>query len=557
MILEHAVTAPFPGASDASGSRRREPGPHHSSPSPSHPTAHTGPPAAAAGDSDDATRFALGQAIPLMVFVSDLDAGRYRFINRRGLEWLGYAAATPVRQIEMLEHVHPEDRERAAAHLERTRELEDGGVLDFEVRSKHADGTFRHLLCRMSVLERDADGHVRLIISAAQDITERVTLEAQLRHAQKMEAVGQLAGGVAHDFNNLLTVILGYAETISSGLEADDPIRADAVQIVRAARRAATLTQQLLASARRQASQPVPLDLNTACRGIESMLRRLIPANIEFRLETESELRRVHGDPVEIEQVLMNLAVNARDAMPEGGTLVISTANVDVERGDAMHRQGVARGRYVVLGVEDSGVGMAPAVRSRIFEPFFSTKPADRGTGLGLSVVYGIVQQGGGQVLVHSEPGRGSRFEVLLPAVASVAASELNLAEDLLAAHGLETVLLVEDDAAVRRLAREGLEAYGYHVIEATDGEAALETAREFGRTIHVAVSDVVMPGMGGTAFAVHLAVLHPETRVLFVSGYSDDTSHEQDWAYLQKPFTPAALARAVRRTLTPAPASP
>ncbi len=506
--------------------------------------------------------FALAQSLPLHVFVIDLAKRQYTFLNRRALLWLGHDPATPAERVPLLAHTHVDDQARLETALQRLQGLADGQVLDLEFRSLRADGTWRHVLGSMSVYRRGAEGEVEQVIATAQDITDRVTLEAQLRHAQKMEAVGQLAGGVAHDFNNLLTVILGYAETLSSGLPDDDPIRLDAQQIVRAGRQAAALTQQLLASARRQPREPAPLRLALVYESLGPMLRRLLPENIEIRFDAGATRGWLRADPGQIEQVMMNLAVNARDAMPEGGALVISTADVEVNTGDAWHHAGAGPGPYVRLRFEDSGTGMDGEVRSRIFEPFFTTKSADRGTGLGLSVVYGIVQDCEGHIMVHSAPGRGARFDLLFPAVAAAEIDAPEAAPPAVRTCGLETVLLVEDDPAVRRMQRRGLETHGYHVIEAAGGEEALARARGFDRPIHVAISDLVMPGMGGGTFARRLEDIHPETRMMFVSGYPDDlplagkdTKRSRD--YLQKPITPAALARAVRRALTPAPASP
>ena len=506
--------------------------------------------------------FELAQALPLQVTVVDVPRRAYVFLNRRALTWLGYPPATPAEQVPFLSHTHPEDRHKAEDALERLEGLDDDDVLDLEFRSHRGDGAWRHLLCRMSVYRRDAGGRVLQVAITAQDITDRLALGTRMRQAQKMQEVGQLAGGVAHDFNNLLTVMLGYAETLTSRCVPGDPIRDDAEQIVRAGRRAALLTQQLLSAAKRQESQPVALDLDAVCRSVGALLRRLLPADIELRYRPARGLRRALGDPALIEQVLMNLVVNARDAMPDGGRLLVTTGNVDVLPGDAWHRRGAAPGPYVRLRVADTGIGIDAAICERIFEPFFTTKPPHRGTGLGLSVVHDIVREAGGAIAVATAPSRGARFDLLFPAAGVTVRTVQEEGEAAAGAHGLETVLLVEDNDAVRRLAREGLEAYGYHVLEAASAEQALALTHDFMRRIHLAVTDLSLPGMSGGALARVLAEQLPETRVLFVSGYAEDPPSAaqgtpREWHYLQKPFTPAALARAVRRALTPSPASP
>jgi signal transduction histidine kinase/ActR/RegA family two-component response regulator len=382
-----------------------------------------------------------------------------------------------------------------------------------------------------------------------QQVLERVRVESalhereeQLRQAQKLEALGTLAGGVAHDFNNLLTVISGFTQLAI--VRADEPVREDLQQVKDAAHRAGELTAQLLAFGRKQVLRPRVLDLNETVRGIEKMLQRVVGAAHELRLELEPQLARVHADPGQLEQVLMNLVINARDAMPEGGTLLIRTANVRRNRNEA----GVA------LTVRDSGIGMDAATRARVFEPFFTTKELGKGTGLGLATVYGIVQQSGGTISVESTPGAGSTFSVVLPAVTSAESAGVASDEWKSAPRGAETLLLVEDEAPLRALATRVLEAQGYRVLAAAEGAEALQVAERFPGVIDLLVTDLVMPRMTGREVARRLMLSRPETRVLYMSGHAPDAvgsaSDFAGAAFLAKPFAPDQLARAVRETL-------
>lgn len=392
------------------------------------------------------------------------------------------------------------------------------------------------------------------LLSVATDITQRRHLEERLRHAQKMEAVGQLAGGVAHDFNNLLTAIIGNADFLLQDLAPGAASRADVSEIRQAADRAAALTRQLLAFSRKQVLQPRALDLNQLVEGVERMLRRLLTENIDVRLHLAPQLGVVHADPGQLEQVLLNLAVNARDAMPDGGKLVIETADADLQAPDAAEPVGVTPGRYAVLAVSDTGVGMDDHVRSHLFEPFFTTKGPGKGTGLGLATVYGIVQQSGGTIWVYSEPNHGTTFKVYLPSTATERAAEAAAAPTV-PARGSETVLLVEDAQAVRALANRVLRAAGYNVLPAANGAEAERVASGHEGTIHLLLTDVVMPGLSGRQLAERIGAIRPEMRVLYMSGYTDDAvvHHgvlEEGVAYLEKPFTPDGLARRVRQAL-------
>jgi signal transduction histidine kinase len=383
-------------------------------------------------------------------------------------------------------------------------------------------------------------------------------LEEQLIQSQKMEGIGRLAGGVAHDFNNLLTAILGYAELMESQLE-DEGLRSELREIRLAGERAAALTRQLLAFSRRQVLQPRTLDLNIVVSDVEKMLARLIGEDVTLVTRLEPALGSVKADPGQIEQVIMNLAVNARDAMPEGGTLTFETANAMLDADFVAVHSGALPGAYVVLTVTDTGTGMTDEVRGHAFEPFFTTKEKGKGTGLGLATAYGIVKQSGGHITVDSEAGRGTTFRIYLPRVEGTAADSERTTSSSLLPTGTETILLVEDEAGVRRLSSTVLETQGYIVLEAASGDIALQVARSETGPIHLIVTDVVMPGMNGRELWERLKVLRPDSRVLFMSGYTDDAiaRHgvlEPGIAFLQKPFTPFSLAQKVREVLDAAP---
>jgi len=364
--------------------------------------------------------------------------------------------------------------------------------------------------------------------------------EEQLRQAQKMEAVGRLAGGIAHDFNNLLTVITSYGELLLEDLSPGDSRRDDVEQIRKAAEAAAALTRQLLAFTRQQVLEPKVLNLRAIVAGTEKLLQRLIGADVHLTTSLASDLGAVKADPGQLEQIIINLAVNARDAMPGGGRLSIEAANLEQVEGRP--------GRYVLLAVSDTGIGMDEQTKARIFEPFFTTKESGKGTGLGLATVYGIVKQAGGFIWVDSEPGRGTSFEVYLPRVDEPAAPAITRPAPAEPARGTETVLVVEDAPAVRLVTRQVLERYGYTVLEAPTGDIALRIAAKHHGPIHLLLTDVVMPGLSGRQLAGQLSQLRSEMKVLYVSGYADTV--ESAGAYLQKPFAPEALARRVRDVL-------
>ncbi len=382
-------------------------------------------------------------------------------------------------------------------------------------------------------------------------------LEAQLRQAQKMEAVGRLAGGVAHDFNNMLSVILSYSDLILTDLEDSDPVAADVEEIRKAGSRASDLTRQLLMFSRQQVVEPRVLLLNDVLASMDKMLRRLVGEDVQLTFMPSAELGRVRVDPGSIEQVVMNLAVNARDAMPAGGKLTVETANVVLDDEYVKSHIGAKPGAYVMLSVTDTGTGMDKATQARIFEPFFTTKEKGKGTGLGLSTVFGIVQQSEGSVWVYSEVGVGTTFKIYLPRV-DAAAEELRPQRST-ALKGTETIVLAEDEDQVRDVARGILRRYGYTVLEARNAGEALLLVEQHQGPIHLLLTDVVMPGMSGPQLAQRLAKIRPDMKVLFMSGYTDDSAvrHrviESDFAYLQKPITVDTLTRKVRAVLDDGP---
>ena len=398
-------------------------------------------------------------------------------------------------------------------------------------------------------------GLIRVVQCNIRDITERRKLEEQLQASQKMEAIGSLAGGVAHDFNNLLCVLLSYTDFALSALRDGDPIRDDLLAVKRAGERAATLTRQLLAFSRKQVLQPVPLILNDVASAMERMLRRIVGEDIEYEQVLASDIGVVRADQGQIEQVLMNLVVNARDAMPEGGKLTIATSNVEIDAESAGLQQGMNPGAYVQIVVTDTGSGIDQQTKARMFEPFFTTKDKGKGTGLGLSTVYGIVKQSGGGIWVESEVGKGATFRICLPRDLGGAATVAKSVASERYGAGTETILLVEDEEELRRVAQRSLQAAGYSVLSAADGEEALRISADYAGDIHMLLTDVVMPHMGGRVLAQQLGKTRPATVVLYMSGYTDDAilHHgllEAGIHLLGKPFTSTGLAHKVREVL-------
>ena len=402
---------------------------------------------------------------------------------------------------------------------------------------------------------KDRQGKITNFISTGKDITDRMELEERLLQAQKLEAVGRLAGGVAHDFNNLLTAVIGYGELLASRLGSDDPLRQMAQEIIRGGQRGAALARQLLAFSRKQVLQPRVIDLNDIILNIRNMLERLIPENIKLVTRPGTAIGSVKADPGQIEQVIVNLVINARDAMPNGGALTIETLAVDLDNGYAFQPLVHTRGRYIMLAVSDTGVGMDSETQSHVFEPFFTTKEHG-GSGLGLATVYGIVNQSGGTVWLYSELGQGTTVKVYLPSCEEAAETDQQEAPTPRLSAGAETVLLVEDNSQVRELAAEILRTRGYRVLEASGGEAALRIAREHrGRSIDLLITDVVMPEMSGPQLAQLMAASGQQVKVLYISGYTDNwiVHHgvlEGATSFLQKPFTPGVLAGKVREVL-------
>jgi signal transduction histidine kinase len=400
----------------------------------------------------------------------------------------------------------------------------------------------------------DDAGDVYRLVGTAADVTDQRQLEEQLQQAQKMEIVGRLAGGVAHDFNNLLTVINGMADLILGELAEDDPTRPDLMQIRQAGERAAALTGRLLAVSRRQILKPEVLDLSAVVAGLRDMLQRVLGEEVALTLELAPDIASIRADPGQIEQVILNLVVNARDAMPDGGTLTIETRTVHLDAAYAAEHPGTRPGPHAMLAVRDTGIGMDESIRRRIFEPFFTTKAQGKGTGLGLSMVYGIVKQSGGSIWFHSEPGHGSRFTIYLPQVEGAPAPR-PVPPLAAAAPGHETVLVVEDEPPLRELAARILSAAGYTVLQAANGPDALALVARHADPVHLVFTDVVMPGMNGRELVARLSVLRPAMRVLYTSGYTEDAilRHgvlDDPRRFLSKPYTPSVLRRRIREAL-------
>jgi len=401
----------------------------------------------------------------------------------------------------------------------------------------------------------DSSGSVVSVIGMMEDITERKTLENQLRQAQKMEAVGRLAGGVAHDFNNLLTAIIGYGHSVLQCLDMQPELQKDVGQILQAAQRAASLTKQLLAFGRKQELRPEKIDLNKVVMDMEDMLRRLIREDVVLVAALEAQSPFVMADQTQVEQVLLNLAVNARDAMPRGGKLVVETGNVDLDADYARSHAGVQPGPYVMLAVSDTGDGMDKEMLAHIFEPFYTTKDREKGTGLGLATVYGIVKQTGGYIWVYSEPENGTTFKIYLPRAEETPERRGGVLLVNRPVRGNETILVVEDDENVRLLIRDVLGKFGYCIIQAPDAGAALELVAQRHAAVQLLLTDVVMPVMGGYDLAECLTAFQPDMRVIYMSGYTEHAVERQGrripgGRFLQKPFTPAVLVEKVRETL-------
>ncbi len=485
--------------------------------------------------------------------------GRFAYANEAMARILGAARPEDLLGREVIDFVREDYRDLVRERIRQLREERhavplvaqvwlraDGSPVDVEVVAAPVDWEGKP---GAQVFVRDVSA--RLAAERA-----RRNLEEQLRHAQKMEAVGRVAGGVAHDFNNVLTVINGYAQAALERLPPGDPLRRDLDEVLRAGERAAALTRQLLAFSRKGPAAPALVDLNAVLAGMEKFLRRLIGRDVEIVSRPAADLGLVRADPGRIEQVIMNLALNARDAMPRGGTLVLETARVELGAEAAERHLGLSPGPHAVLSVSDTGIGMDRETLGRIFEPFFTTKPPGQGTGLGLSVVWAIVREAGGGIWVYSEPGKGTTFKIYFPEAKGEAGAEAAPAAAAAPLpRGTETVLVAEDERSIRRLIRELLTTLGYQVLEAADGNEALRIAQEHGGTIQLLLTDSVMPHLSGQDLARRLAAERSGIRVLYMSGYTAPTlvanGHGVAPAdFLEKPFTPSALARKVREVL-------
>jgi len=471
--------------------------------------------------------------------------GSFVEVNPRMLEMLGYSRAQFL-ELNLRDLVPKDDQVRDPVRLD---VLCSGKVVRQERRFIRRDGSLIDVELGVTALE---DGGIQAIV---RDVSERNRLETQLRQSQKLEAVGRLAGGVAHDFNNLLTVILGHSDLAITTLSPNDRLRRDIEDIREAGARAAVLTSQLLAFSRKQMLQPKVLDCNAAIANMTKMLGRLISSNIEIVTKTDAELWRAKVDPGQLDQVILNLALNARDAMPLGGKLIIETANRRFEGEQFSGQQQIPPGHYVLLAVSDTGCGMDAETRSHLFEPFFTTKMQGKGTGLGLSTVYGIVRQSGGHIAVYSEPGHGTSVKVYLPRVAAAGEAAAPPEEGTPLPVGSETILIAEDEDRVRSLAVAVLAQQGYTVIEACDGAEALALAKEYKGEIHLLLTDMVMPKMSGKELADELRRARPGLKIVLCSGYTGDTVMQQgvldaSTPFLQKPFTLRSLAVTVREVL-------
>jgi PAS domain S-box-containing protein len=478
-------------------------------------------------------------------------SGRFLQVNPAFQKMLGYELEEELLRRDLASDIfrHPGEYQRLAELLTNTEE-----VKDVEMEWKRQDGTPITVRCSGRRIN-DENGAPAYFEVFAEDVTEKRVLERQLRMAQKMEAIGRLSGGIAHDFNNLLGVIIGYSRVLNKALSTNTALREHALEIEKAGQRAASLTKQLLAFSRQQVLTPAVLNLNTLASDMEKMLPRLLGEDIEVTLTLDPELGNVKADQSQIEQVIMNLAVNARDAMPTGGKLKIQTSNVQLDQAYTWNHPGSKVGSYVLLAVTDTGTGMDAATLTHIFEPFFTTKERGKGTGLGLATVYGVVKQSNGYIWVDSTPGKGTSFQIYLPRHVGQPAVHAQVDDSGEKLHGSETIFLVEDAEPLRKLAQTFLEAGGFRVLSADSGESALEVATRFGGTFDLLLTDVVMPGMNGRALAEQLLPRQPGMKVLYMSGYTDSfiAGHgvlDSGTHLLHKPFTEEVLIRKVREVL-------
>jgi PAS domain S-box-containing protein len=479
--------------------------------------------------------------------------GEFLDVNPALIGMLGYSSALEVLALDPQKDVFLDSGEYARL-LDEFRST--GRVDGFEVRWKRRDGATINVRISGRAVASEPEP-TDVLEAIAEDITERRVLEDQFRQSQKMEAVGRLAGGIAHDFNNLLTVVSGYTEVLLDQLTPTNPLHAKAEAIQQASDRATTLTRQLLAFSRKQLLQLKVVDVNAIVEDMERLLRPLIGENIELTTSLAPSIGCTRADAGQLEQVIMNLVVNAKDAMPHGGKIRITTASVTLDESYRPENTFIKHGPYVMISVSDSGHGMDRETQARIFEPFFTTKEKGKGTGLGLSTVYGIIKQSGGYVFVQSELGRGTVFTMYFPRVDEPSETRGATPTTLAAAGGSETILLVEDEESVRQLIRETLVSRGYQVLEAGNGQDALALAASRSDTIHLVITDVVMPGLSGHELVHQLLIARPSTKVLYLSGHAEETvatplSPQAPKAFLQKPFTLQNLSRKVREVLGP-----
>ncbi|TET83507.1 MAG: PAS domain S-box protein, partial [Desulfobacteraceae bacterium] len=477
--------------------------------------------------------------------------GKLLDVNQAALDLLGYTKVEITGMNFRELYVDPSNGERFQQQID-----QKGSVANFEVKLRKKDGTELDSLFTVNTKRAD-DGSIVGYQGFIRDITGQKKLEAQFRQAQKMEAIGTLAGGVAHDFNNILTTIIGNAGLALMGVGKNDILREEIEEIKIAGERAASLTRQLLAFSRKQVIRPMILNFNELLKDVDKMLGRLIGEDVELLTIPGPELWQVEADPGQVEQVIINLVINAKDAMPKGGKLTVETANVDLD-GNYFRKHGIKEkqpGTYVMLAVSDTGIGMDKETLEHIFEPFFTTKEIGKGTGLGLSTVYGIVKQNNGFIWAYSEPGHGTTFKIYLPKAKGDVASEKKEQHPVTEIDGSEIVLIVEDDDSLRKLAQKALQQHGYSVLEAENGEDALRVSEEHGGSIDLMITDVVMPKMSGKETAERLQPLYPQMKVIYMSGYTDDAIvHHGVLApglnFFEKPFTPEGLARKVREVL-------
>lgn len=492
-------------------------------------------------------------ASPAVIYSIEINGDTWlpTWVSENILEITGYSAKETLAPGWWEKQLHPDDRDRVLKELPQLTTL---GSRNFEYRIRRKDGSYIWIHDAQRLLRGMNEG-VKEVVGSWTDVSDRKKVEEELRQVHKFEALGKLTGGIAHDFNNLLMVITGHCQLLLAQTDIADDLRAELATVNEAGHRASQLTKQLLAFSRQQILQPSTLNLNAVVKEIQPMLRRVIGEDIELSASLARGLGLIKADQGQIVQVVMNLVINARDAMPQGGRILIETSNAFFDETHSHGLHAIAPGAYVMLAVSDTGCGMDSETQAHIFEPFFTTKEAGKGTGLGLSTVYGITKQSGGSIYIYSEPGLGSTFKIYLPQVVGHAAGVKESLVTIPFPLGSETILLVEDESGVRTLARAILQRCGYRVLDARNGQEALSICEEPTGPIQLLVTDVVMPGISGRHLAQQLRVLYPDLRVLYMSGYTEDAIvrhgilREETW-FLQKPFSLDALAQKVRAVL-------